>query len=238
MLLDEHIGGSSSASHPLVVASPPTLSKCFPQINAIKRISEVLRLDTTETMETIKCVVVGDGVVGKTCLLVCYTTNSFPKEYIPTVIAPYNAQITVDGKAVSLNLWNTASQDVYRPVRALVYPETNVAIICFDISDPSSYESVQNYWYPEVRHHCPNIPILLVGTKKDLRTNPDVINRLNKENQLPISYQQGVSLSRQIDAVRYMECSALNQDGVQEVFSESVRAVPSQVKKKSPCVLL
>ncbi|XP_040190536.1 rho-related GTP-binding protein RhoG-like [Rana temporaria] len=237
MLLDEHIGGSSSASHPLVVASPPTLSKCFPQINAIKRISEVLRLDTTETMETIKCVVVGDGAVGKTCLVVCYTTNSYPEEYIPTVIEPYNAQITVDGKAVSLNLWNTAGQDEYRSLRALVYPETNVAIICFDISGPSSYERVQNYWYPEVTHHCPNIPILLVGTKKDLRTNPDVINRLNKENQLPISYQQGVNLSRQIDAVKYMECSALNQDGIQEVFSESVRAVLGPVKKKSPCVL-
>ncbi|XP_040190534.1 rho-related GTP-binding protein RhoG-like [Rana temporaria] len=238
MLLDEHIGGSSSASHPLVVASPPTLSKCFPQINAIKRISEVLRLDTTETMETIKCVVVGDGGVGKTCLLMCYQTNTFPEEFYPRVLENYTVQITVDGKTVSLNLWDTHGNEEPDRIRPLVYPKTNVAIICFSIASTPSYENVKYKWYPEVSHHCPNIPILLVDTKKDLRTDPNVINKLKEKNQLPISHQQGVSLSREIDAAKYMECSALNQDGVQEVFSESVRAVLSPVKKKSPCVLL
>ncbi|XP_077323993.1 rho-related GTP-binding protein RhoG-like isoform X1 [Lithobates pipiens] len=195
-------------------------------------------MQTMQTMQTIKCMVVGEEAVGKTCLLVCYTTNAFPEEYTPTVVESYNAQITVGGKAVSLNMWDTAGQEEYTRIRALVYPETNVAIICFDISSPSSYERVQHYWYPEVRHHCPNVPILLVGTKKDLRTNVDIINRLNKQNQLPITYQQGVSLSQQILAVKYVECSALNQDGVQEVFSESARAVLKQLKEKGPCVLL
>lgn len=200
--------------------------------------SRFLRLETTETMQSIKCVVVGEEAVGKTCLLVCYTTNTFPEEYTPTVVENYNAQITVDGKTVRLNMWDTAGQEEYNPLRAFIYPETNVAIICFDISSPSSYERVQHNWYPEVRHHCPNVPILLVGTKKDLRTNLDVINRLNKQNQLPITHQQGVSLSHQIHAVKYMECSALLQEGVQEVFSESVRAVLNQLKEKDPCILL
>ncbi|XP_018431091.1 PREDICTED: rho-related GTP-binding protein RhoG-like isoform X2 [Nanorana parkeri] len=171
-------------------------------------------------MQSIKCVVVGDGAVGKTCLLICYTTNAFPKEYIPTVFDNYSEE--------------------YDRLRTLSYPQTNVFIICFSIASPPSYENIKHKWYPEVGHHCPNVPILLVGTKKDLRNNPDLIKKLKEQNQLPITYQQGVSLSKQIHAVKYMECSALNQDGIKEVFAESVRAVlnPNPVKKKNPCFLL
>lgn len=60
-------------------------------------------------------------------------------------------QVTVDGRIISLNLWDTAGQEEYDRLRTLSYPQTNVFIICFSISSPASYENVKHKWHPEVR---------------------------------------------------------------------------------------
>lgn len=190
-------------------------------------------------MQNIKCVVVGDGAVGKTCLLISFTTKAFPKEYVPTVFDNYSAQLTVDTKPISLNLWDTAGQEEYDRLRTLSYPQTNVFVICFCVTSPPSYENVKLKWYPEVSEHCPNVPILLVGTKKDLRDDPEVINKLKEKNISPITQQQGAALAKQIHASKYMECSALNQDGVTEVFTEAVRIfLNPKPPPKKPCLIL
>lgn len=57
-------------------------------------------------------------------------------------------------------------------------------------------------WYPEICHHAPNIPIILVGTKLDLREDPETINRLRERRMNPIAYQQAAAVAREIGAVR------------------------------------
>lgn len=193
-------------------------------------------------METIKCVIVGDGAVGKTCMLISFTTKVFPTSYVPTVFDNYCANITVDGKNVSLGLWDTAGQEDYDRLRPLSYPDTDVFVICFSIVCPPSFDNVSIKWVPEVRHHCPKVPILLVGTKLDLRSHKDALDMLDKEYKSgPISADMGIAKAQEIGAATYMECSAATQTGLSEVFNEAVRAATSASRKKakkSSCLIL
>uniref|UniRef100_A0A2K5PLR0 small monomeric GTPase n=1 Tax=Cebus imitator TaxID=2715852 RepID=A0A2K5PLR0_CEBIM len=178
--------------------------------------------------------------ISKTAAIRPHTTKAFPGEYIPTVFDNYSANVMVDGKPVNLGLWDTAGQEDYDRLRPLSYPQKDVFLICFSLVSPASFENVHAKWYPEVRHHCPNTPITLVGTKLDLRDAKDTIEKLKKK-LTPITYPQGLAMAKEIGAVKYLECSALTQQGLKTVFDEAIWAVlcpPPVKKRKRKCLLL
>lgn len=110
------------------------------------------------------------GCAGKTCMLTSYTTNAFPESYIPTVHDYYNANVMVDGVTISLGLWDTAGQEDYDRLRPLAFPRTDVFLVCFDISSKDSLDAAASKYVPEITHHCPGVPYILVGCKSDLRS--------------------------------------------------------------------
>uniref|UniRef100_A0A1I8HSC8 Ras-like GTP-binding protein Rho1 n=1 Tax=Macrostomum lignano TaxID=282301 RepID=A0A1I8HSC8_9PLAT len=167
-----------------------------------------------------KLVIVGDGACGKTCLLIVFSKDQFPEVYVPTVFENYVADIEVDGKQVELALWDTAGQEDYDRLRPLSYPDTDVILMCFAIDSPDSLENIPEKWTPEVKHFCPNVPIILVGNKKDLRNDEKTRHELAK--------------------MRQELCSAKTKDGVREVFETATRAALQTRKKRNklPCDML
>ena len=139
----------------------------------------------------------------------------------------------VDGKPVSLALWDTAGQSDYDRLRPLAYPQTDSLIVCFSIVSPASFENISAKWYPEVDHYCPSTPIILLGTKQDLTKDKGILEELAKKGMSPITYEQGHAKAKEINAFKYLECSALTQKGLKEVFDEAIRAVIHKPVKKS-----
>eukprot|EP01098_Paradermamoeba_levis_P002176 TRINITY_DN12574_c0_g1_i1.p1 TRINITY_DN12574_c0_g1~~TRINITY_DN12574_c0_g1_i1.p1 ORF type:complete len:202 (-),score=15.28 TRINITY_DN12574_c0_g1_i1:47-652(-) len=196
----------------------------------------------------VKCVVVGDAGVGKTCLLISFVTNAFPGDYIPGTFDNYTKEFSIVGQIFNLSLWDTAGEEVYDRLRPLSYPQTNVFIVAFSLVNPASFENVQKKWIPELQEHSPNVPVVLCGTKLDLRDEAETIQRLEQNNQSPITKVQGEQLRQNIDARAYVECSALNQQGLMDLFTQAVGhgTCPQCVfgthshsrKKKETCSLL
>mmetsp|Transcript_43260 Transcript_43260/g.71472 ORF Transcript_43260/g.71472 Transcript_43260/m.71472 type:complete len:193 (+) Transcript_43260:66-644(+) len=185
----------------------------------------------------IKCCVVGDGAVGKTCLLYCYTKNEFPETYVPTVFDNHSTMVMCDGKVVNLQLWDTAGQEDYDRLRPLSYPGTQVFILCFSVISRASFANTEMRWLPELKHHCPDTPIVLIGTKNDIREHghPDHVTE-----------EEATKLAAKLDGViSYVECSAKTMTNVNNVFDVAIRTVLNPKKKKKkrnehgrPCLIL
>jgi len=129
----------------------------------------------------------------------------------------------------------------YDRLRPLSYPNANVILICFSVDNPASLSNVNDRWISEVKHFCKDLPILLVGLKKDLRDDPKVVEALEKHLEKPISYNDGLAAAKKVNAYKYLECSAKSGDGVKEIFEHATRA--ALVKKvtaapKKSCILL
>lgn len=193
-------------------------------------------------MAELKCVFVGDPDVGKSTLITRYRDQKM-EENIPAVVDACTVPVFLDNKtpATTLSLWDSAGHKDYDRVRPLLYPESNLCVICFSVIDRNTYENVQTKWMPELKQHRPNTPILLVGTKTDLRDDDTELRRLSEHNNSPVSQVSGEELARRINAVKYIECSARTQNGVKNVFQEAAKCVIQnrrQSRTHKCCVVL
>jgi Ras family protein A len=171
-----------------------------------------------------KAVLAGDGACGKSALFRVLTEGRFPEEYCcGELFWNRSTNIEIGDTSTELAVWDTAGQEDYDRLRPLFYPDAHVVLICFSIGNPDSLANIHETWLPEVSHFCAGVPIVLVGTKSDLRYDGETLAELHKTSEHPITYEEALEAQIKIGAKAYVECSAKLGEGVAEVFETAVR---------------
>ena len=154
-------------------------------------LSPILSLDTGPPLISIKCVIVGDKEIGKTCFLNSYVNpeQDTEKEYIPTVFDTFSITKNLKNKAnIKLSFYDTSGSDEHQINRLDKYSQTDVFIMAFAIDDVNSFDNIKHKWYKEIKHYgltssSDNIPIVLVGMKSDARRTNSINTRTKKDSQ-------------------------------------------------------
>ncbi|KAM9989009.1 hypothetical protein ACTFIY_005065 [Dictyostelium cf. discoideum] len=180
----------------------------------------------------IKAVIIGDAAVGKTSLLIT-KRSGFPLEYIPTIFDIHYFGIKINDQIIRIGCWDTGGGEDYPRIRPLSYPQTNLFLILFSISSRKSFNNCETYWLPEVTKFLPSVPIILVGTKTDLRNCDDYLDKSTF-----VTYEEGLEMKDKINASAYIECSALLNKGVDDLFDTMAIIGNNDLKSIIPNQLL
>jgi len=156
-----------------------------------------------------------DGAVGKTCLLTSYDCKKFPTDYVPRVYGGHAETVIVDDVPYGFGVFDItgdADSDYHR----ILYPQTDVILVCYNVCVPESFANVRDKWFPAAHHYCPGVPCVIVGTQIDLRDDVRAgdVEKTGRRRPPTITTAQGEKLARELKAAKYVECSAKTRKGV------------------------
>jgi len=153
-----------------------------------------------------KVIVVGDASVGKTSLTLRYTQDYFSENYIVTIGVNFlKKTIQMDNMDIVLDIWDTGGQERFAYIRASYFKGAAGAIICYDITNKKSFDDLPK-WLNEVDKYCEAVPMVLVGTKKDLK------------DQRQVSVEEGKAFAEAY-GMKFFETSAKTGENVEELFN-------------------
>merc|ERR1719215_750260 len=156
-------------------------------------------------------------------MLWSFVYRKFPQDYVPTVFETHATKIVQNGESYTLSLFDTAGQEDWETLRVMAYPDTDVILLCFSVVRPDSMENIKTKWIPELNKYLPDALIVLVGTQVDARQ--DSLTTANTDQRSRhITTREGEELKQKINAFRYIECSALTQLNIKEVFDSCIEA--------------
>ena len=157
-----------------------------------------------------KLCVLGEPAVGKTSLIHQFCHQNFLTDYKPTLgIAITNRRYNLQGfenKMLDFMIWDLAGQKFFQRVRKYYYTGAKAAFIMYDISRRETFTTRIKSWFEDIRNVIPNIPIVLVGNKRDLTEDRQV------------SEEEGYVLAKELQCA-FLETSAKSGENVKDVFS-------------------
>ncbi|KAI8551384.1 hypothetical protein RHMOL_Rhmol06G0181800 [Rhododendron molle] len=167
-----------------------------------------------------KLVLIGDSGVGKSNLLSRFTKNEFNLESKSTIGVEFATKsLKLDGKVIKAQIWDTAGQERYRAITSAYYRGAVGALLVYDVTRHSTFQNVER-WLKELRDHTdPNIVVMLIGNKSDLR------------HLVAVSTDDGKALAEK-ESLYFMETSALEATNVEKAFTEVLTQIYRIVSKK------
>ncbi|KAJ8633425.1 hypothetical protein MRB53_026761 [Persea americana] len=168
-----------------------------------------------------KVVLIGDSGVGKSNLLSRFTKNEFSLESKSTIGVEFATRsLNVEGKVIKAQIWDTAGQERYRAITSAYYRGAIGALLVYDVTRHTTFENVER-WLKELRDHTdPNIVVMLIGNKSDLR------------HLVAVSTEDGKSFAQR-ENLYFMETSALEATNVENAFAEVLTHIYHIVSKKA-----
>ena len=156
----------------------------------------------------IKVTLIGESSVGKTSIINRYTKNAFTNELESTLGANYSQRkITLHGKKIRMDLWDTAGQEKYRAIGRHFYKESYIVCLVYDISNHDSFEKLKTIWYPELKEHGEKLKILAV-----------VGNKIDKYLEEEVKEEESKLFSQEINAID-KRTSAMEGTNIEELFN-------------------
>eukprot|EP00766_Chilomastix_caulleryi_P004753 gnl/Chilomastix_caulleri/607.p1 GENE.gnl/Chilomastix_caulleri/607~~gnl/Chilomastix_caulleri/607.p1 ORF type:complete len:196 (+),score=30.78 gnl/Chilomastix_caulleri/607:90-677(+) len=165
-----------------------------------------------------KLIIIGDSGVGKSCLLLRFSEDSYIETHISTIGVDFKIKtLEVGGKTVKLQMWDTAGQERFKNICSSYYRGADGVFVVFDITNPVSFQNVANWLKEADKHGGADSVRFLIGNKSDLES----ARQVSREQAMALANQQGMV---------YMETSAKLDNGVGEAFA----AVASKMMEKAP----
>ena len=171
-----------------------------------------------------KCqiLLIGDSLVGKTCLIQRYVNGTFKDDYITTVGLDYHTKLEIiNNLNVSVKLWDTAGQERFKALTPSFFRNAEGVVIAYDVTKSESFDNLK-FWISSIKTNLFEknifIPIIIIGNKIDLEDmreiTKDVASAFAKENKF-----------------KYFETSAKTGEGVDEAFRDLVNQVLANLDK-------
>lgn len=163
----------------------------------------------------VKLLLIGDSGVGKSCLLMRYSDDSFTSSFITTIGIDFKVKtINLDGKRIKLQIWDTAGQERFRTITTAYYRGAMGILLVYDVSDIQSFQNVRNWMRQIQQHASANVNKILIGNKSDV-------------SERAVTTEEGKALAEEFD-IPFYETSAKNNENVNEAF----RTIATAVQKR------